>query len=160
MLSNDQFTLYAERHLDTVYRVALHYLKSADYAEDVTQNVFLKLLRERKPFENDQHVRNWLIRVTLNECKNLVRKHWWHDESYDDYAGKLCFDSPKHYEVLSAVMELPKRYRLPIYSHYYEDHTTQEIADLLKIPKSTVCTQLKRGRDLLKQVLAEEGSYV
>ena len=63
-------------------------------------------------------------------------------------------------EVFSAVMELPKRYRLPIYLHYYEEYTTQEIADLLKIPKSTVCTQLKRGRDLLKQALAEEGSYV
>lgn len=160
MLSNDQFTSYAERYIDMVYRVALHYLKSAEYAEDVTQNVFVKLLQYRKPFESDQHVRNWLIRVTLNECKNLVRKRWWHHESYDDYAGKLHFDSPKHSEVFSAVMDLPKRYRLPIYLHYYEEYTTQEIADLLKIPKSTVCTQLKRGRDLLKQALAEEGSYV
>ena len=160
MLSNDQFTSYAERYIDTVYRVALHYLKSVGYAEDVTQNVFLKLLQYNKPFESDRHLRNWLIRVAINECKNLVRKRWWHHESYDDYADKLSFDSPKHSEVFSAVMELPKRYRLPIYLHYYEEYTTQEIADLLKIPKSTVCTQLKRGRDLLKQALAEEGSYV
>ena len=47
MLSNDQFTSYAERYIDMVYRVALHYLKSAEYAEDVTQNVFVKLLQYR-----------------------------------------------------------------------------------------------------------------
>ena len=51
MLSNDQFTSYAERYIDMVYRVALHYLKLAEYAEDVTQNVFVKLLQYRKPFE-------------------------------------------------------------------------------------------------------------
>lgn len=160
MLSNDQFTAYAEQYMDTVYRVALHDLKSPSHAEDVTQNVFLKLLKEKKPFENDQHVRSWLIRVTINECKNLVRKRWWRHESFDDYAHKLSFDNPRHSEVFCAVLALPKRYRLPIYLHYYEEYTTQEIADLLKIPKSTVCTQLKRGRALLKQALAEEDSHV
>ena len=98
--------------------------------------------------------------MTINECKNLVRKHWWRHESFDDYADNLSFDNPRHSEVFCAVLALPKRYRLPIYLHYYEEYTTQEIADLLKIPKSTVCTQLKRGRALLKQALTEEDSHV
>ena len=69
MLTNEQFTRYVTLYLDTVYRVAFNYIKSSADADDVTQNVFLKLLQERKIFESDAHVKNWLIRVTLNECK-------------------------------------------------------------------------------------------
>lgn len=155
MLTNEQFTGYAERYINTVFRVAFNYIKSSTDADDVTQNVFLKLLREEKPFESDEHVRNWLIRVTLNECKNLVRARWWRHESYEEYAASLTFDNPAHSDLFYAVMELPKRYRLPIYLHYYEEYSTQEIADILKLPKNTVCTQLKRGRELLKESLTE-----
>lgn len=160
MLTNEQFTRYAERHINTVFRVAFHYIKSPADAEDVTQNVFLKLLRQDKAFESDEHVRNWLIRVTLNECKNLVRTRWWRHESYEDYAASLTFDKPAHSDLFYAVMELPKRYRIPIYLYYYEEYSTQEIADILKVPKSTVCTQLKRGRELLKKSLTEVEEYV
>lgn len=160
MLTNEQFTRYAERYINTVFRVAFHYIKSSADAEDVTQNVFLKLLRENKSFESDEHVRNWLIRVTLNECKNLVRTRWWRHESYEDYAPSLTFDKPAHSDLFYAVMELPKRYRIPIYLYYYEEYSTQEIADILKVQKSTVCTQLKRGRELLKKSLTEVEEYV
>lgn len=160
MLTNEQFTRYAERYINTVFRVAFHYIKSSADAEDVTQNVFLKLLRQGKVFESDEHVRNWLIRVTLNECKNLVRTRWWRHESYEDFAASLTFDKPAHSDLFYAVMELPKRYRIPIYLYYYEEYSTQEIADILKVPKSTVCTQLKRGRELLKKSLTEVEEYV
>lgn len=160
MLTNEQFTRYAERYINTVFRVAFHYIKSSADAEDVTQNVFLKLLRQDKVFESDEYVRNWLIRVTLNECKNLVRTRWWRHESYEDFAASLTFDKPAHSDLFYAVMELPKRYRIPIYLYYYEEYSTQEIADILKVPKSTVCTQLKRGRELLKKSLTEVEEYV
>lgn len=155
MLTNEQFTRCAQRYIDTVYRVAFNYIKSAADADDVTQNVFLKLLQERKPFENDNHIRNWLIRVTINECKNLVRSRWWKAESFEDYAASLSFDTPGHSDLFYAVMELPKKYRVPIYLHYYEEYSTQEIAEILKMPKATVCTQLKRGKELLKEALQE-----
>lgn len=153
MLTNEQFTRYAQRYIDTVYRVAFNYIKSAADADDVTQNVFLKLLQERKGFESDEHVKNWLIRVAINECKNLTRSKWWRQESFEDYAATLTFDTPARSDLFYAVMELPKRYRLPIYLYYYEEYSTQDIADILKVPKSTVCTQLKRGRELLKEAL-------
>lgn len=155
MLTNEQFTRLAQRYIDTVYRVAFNYIRSAADADDVTQNVFLKLLQERKPFANDDHVKNWLIRVAINECKNLVRSKWWKAESFEDYAATLTFDTPAHSDLFYAVMELPKKYRLPIYLHYYEEYSTQEIAEILKMPKATVCTQLKRGRELLKESLLE-----
>lgn len=155
MLTNEQFTCLAQRYIDTVYRVALNYLKSPVDADDITQNVFLKLLQEKKPFDSDDHVKHWLIRVTVNECKNLVRSRWWRAESIEEYAGTLAFDNQVQSDLFQMVMALPRKYRLPIYLHYYEEYSTQEIGQLLKLPKNTVCTQLRRGRELLKESLQE-----
>ena len=155
MLTNEQFTCLAQLYIDTVYRVALNYLKSPSDADDITQNVFLKLLQEKKPFDSDEHVKHWLIRVTVNECKNLVRSRWWRAESIEEYAGQLAFDNQTQSDLFYMVMALPRKYRLPIYLHYYEGYSTHEIGQMLKLPKNTVCTQLKRGRELLKESLQE-----
>ena len=155
MLTNERFTCLAQRYIDTVYRVALNYLKSPSDADDITQNVFLKLLQEKKPFDSDEHVKHWLIRVTVNECKNLVSSRWWRAESIEEYAGQLAFDNQTQSDLFHMVMALPRKYRLPIYLHYYEGYSTQEIGQMLKLPKNTVCTQLKRGRELLKESLQE-----
>lgn len=155
MLTNERFTCLAQRYIDTVYRVALNYLKSPSDADDITQNVFLKLLQEKKPFDSDEHVKHWLIRVTVNECKNLVRSRWWRAESIEEYAGQLAFDNQAQSDLFHMVMALPRKYRLPIYLYYYEGYSTQEIGQMLKLPKNTVCTQLKRGRKLLKESLQE-----
>lgn len=160
MLTNEQFTCLAEKYIDMVFRVALNDLKSAADAEDVTQNVFLKLLREKKPFESEAHVKHWLIRVTVNECRSLTRSKWWRAESFEDYAATLSFPEPGHSDLFYAVMALPKKYRLPIYLHHYEGYSTEEVAELLKIPKGTVCIQLKRGRELLKKSLTEVEKHV
>lgn len=154
-MTNEQFTCLAQRYIDTVFRVAYNYIKSASDADDVTQNVFFKLLNEKRKFESEEHVRNWLIRVTVNECRNLMRSKWWKHESFEDYAQSLTFENPAHSELFCAVMALPKKYRMPIYLHYYEGYSTKEIAKLLHIPKNTVCTNLKRGRELLKDALQE-----
>lgn len=160
MMTNEQFTCLAQRYIDTVFRVALNYIKSPSDADDVTQNVFLKLLQEQKSFDNDNHVKHWLIRVTINECKNLVRSRWWKAESFEEYAGTLSFDDQAQRDLFYTVMALPRKYRIPIYLYYYEGYSTQEIGELLKLPKNTVCTQLKRGRDLLRKALQEVEDYV
>lgn len=155
MLTNEQFTAYAQRYIDTVYRVAYNYIKSPTDADDITQTVFLKLLQTRKPFDSEDHVRNWLIRVAINECKNLVRSRWWRAESFEEHAASLAFDNSAQSDLFYAVMDLPAKYRLPIYLHYYEGYSTQEIGEILKRSKNTICTQLKRGRELLKKSLTE-----
>ena len=154
-MTNEQFTCLAQRYLDTVFRVAYNYIGSRADAEDVTQNVFFKLLQSKKHFESDDYAKNWLIRVTINECKNLTRSKWWRSESLEDHAAKLTFENPAHSELYNAVMGLPKKYRLPIYLHYYEGYSTAEIGELLRMPKNTVCSNLKRGRELLKSMLQE-----
>lgn len=160
MLSNEEFTRYAQLYIDTVYRVALNYIKSRADAEDITQDVFVKLLQTHKQFDDDVHVKSWLIRVTVNACKNLVRSKWWKRKQLEEHAVAPAFQTPEQSELYCAVMELPKKYRVPIYLYYYEDYSTKEIAEILQLPKNTVCTQLKRGRELLKASLTEVDEHV
>ena len=156
MITNEQYTCLVKKYIDTVFRVALNYTKSVHDAEDVTQNVFLALLRQTKPFESEEHIRAWLIRVAVNECKKWHRSPWRKHVSFEEYAAALPDTTDRDMEVLHAVMALPRKYRMPIYLYYFEEYSTQEIAGLLRIPKGTVCTYLSRGRELLKLSLEED----
>lgn len=156
MFTNQQYTCLVKKYIDTVFRIALSYTKSATDAEDIVQNVFLALFREKKPFETEAHIRNWLIRVAVNESKKWLRSPWRRHISFEEYAATLSDVSDAEKDILQAVMELPQKYRLPIYLYYYEQYSTGEIADILKIPKGTVCTYLSRGREVLKLSLQED----
>lgn len=151
----DPFSRIARKYMDTVYRVALGYLRSPDAADDITQEVFLRLLRSDTSFESDEHIRNWLIRVTINECKRDLSSRWRRVEPLDAYADKLTFSSEENSEIFQTVMRLPRKYRMVIHLHYYEGYSTAEIAQILKLKQSTVCTQLERGRKRLKDMLLE-----
>jgi len=156
IFTDEQYTCLVEKNLDAVFRVALNYLKEPSDAEDVVQTVFEKLLRCTKPFESEDHVRHWLIRVSINECKHVLRSPWRSHENIEDYARTLTFENESRSELFLAVMDLPRKFRLVIYLHYYEGYSTQEIGQILKLPKNTVCTHLKRGRELLKKQLEAE----
>ena len=160
MITEKEFTHLAEKYLGTIYRVAYNWLKSPADAEDISQNVFLKLLQTRQDFESDAHAKYWLIRVCINECRDLTRRHWWHQPSIEDYAATLGFDSPQQSDLFYAVMALPKKYRLPIYLHYYEQYTAREIGEILRLPPNTVSSQLRRGRELLKKTYLEVEDHV
>jgi RNA polymerase sigma-70 factor (ECF subfamily) len=151
----EQFTRVARTYMDTVYRVALNYMKSPDAADDITQEVFLRLLRSQTEFASEEHIRHWLIRVTINECKRDLASRWRRVEPLEAYAEKLSFSSEENSETYRSVMRLPRKYRMVIYLHYYEGYSTAEIAQLLGSKQSTVCTQLERGRKLLKNMLSE-----
>ena len=160
MMNSEQFTRLVRGYIDTVFRVALNYLRNPADAEDITQTVFEKLLRERKNFESEEHIRNWLIRVTVNECKKLLRSPWRFVEPIEDYMKGMTFENTAQSELYRAVIGLPKKYRMAIYLHYYEGYSTQEIGRILRIPKNTVCSHLKRGRELLKKELQEADDNV
>lgn len=160
MFTDEQYTCLVKKYIDMVFRIALNYLKNHSDAEDVCQNVFMKLLTERKPFLSDEHIRNWLVRVAINECKKHLRSLWNRRESLDNHAPQAVFSSPEHSALYDAVMALPLHYRVPLYLHYYEGYSTVEIASLLSIPKSTVCTRLRRARLLLQTELKEVTDHV
>lgn len=156
MLTNKQFTDHVKKYIDTVFRVAFHYTKNSSDADDITQNVFLALLREQKTFVSEEHIKHWLIRVTVNECRKCFRSPWKATVPFEEYAQTVPFESQRHSDLFYAVMDLPIKYRMPIYLYYYEEYSTEEIARILKMPKGTVCTNLKRGRDMLKKTFMED----
>ena len=159
-MENMEFEALARRYMDMVFRLAFSYMKSASDADDVTQNVLLRLLRNIKPFENEEHARFWLVRVTVNECKRALRSPWRRAGDIEEYANELHFETPEHSELFYAVMELPEKYRTAIYLYYYEDYSTDEIARLTGTPAATVRTRLRRGRELLRAGLEEAKSNV
>ena len=142
----------------SVFRLALGYLRNKADADDVVQEVFLKLYRYDGAFESDDHARNWLLRVTVNECTALWRLLRRRPENIDDYLETLSVPAPQDAELIRQVMALPKRYRTVLYLLYFEGYATGDIAELLGVPSATVRTRLARGRARLKDVLTEEGA--
>ena len=131
--------------------------KNAEDAEDVVQDTFIQYYITKKTFENEQHIRAWLIRVAINKAKNMNRTFWRQNRmSLEDYMETLVFETSAAEELFETVMKLPEKYRIIIHLFYYEDYSTQEIADILKISLSDVKVRLSRGRMLLKEVLQEE----
>ena len=122
MLTEEQFAYLAKKYMDTVFRLALHYTKSRSESDDITQEVLLKLYRADKTFESEDHVKHWLIRVTVNRCKNVLRAPWRTEPIYD-YVEQFAFKTPEHSELFHAVMALPQKYRVPIFLHYYEGYS-------------------------------------
>lgn len=145
------------RYQDMVYRVALHAVASPSDAEDVVQEVFLRLYTYKKPFDNEEHLRRWLIRVTVNICKNIL-KSWWRRRrvSLEDVAEPPVFDEPVEQELYNVVLSLPEKYRTVLDLFYYEELSTAEIADTLGLRQSAVTTRLSRARNMLKKELGED----
>lgn len=153
MLSDEAFTAIAEKYMDNIFRLALNYMRSRSEAEDITQNVLIRLYRTEKEFENGDHLRHWLVRVTVNECKRALVSPWRKMESIEQLREGFVFPEEGRRELFDAVMALPKKYRVPIYLYYYEDYSTEEIGRILKVPSATVRTHLRRGRQQLKDSL-------
>ena len=131
-----------------VYRLAMVYLGRRADAEDVTQEVFLRLLCRAPTFADGEHRRRWLLQVTANLCRDQLRSFW--RRQVTELEDTLPAAPPQELEALSAVLGLPEKYRLPIHLHYYEGYSVAEIGEILKLGQSAVKMRLKRGRDLLK----------
>ena len=158
MPTREQFTELAKLHMDMIFRLAFSRLKSRTDADDVTQTVLLRLYETKKVFENDEHLRYWLVRITLNECNKFWRYHQRHAEELSDYVDTLAFGEPEHRDLFEAVMALDTKYRVVILLYYYEGYSVAEIAKLLHLPQGTVGTRLKRAKERLKTELTKEAS--
>ena len=141
-----------QKYKDDVYRLALSYTKSVQEAEDVCQTVFLKLLEQRRIAPGKE--RAWLMQVTANTCRNLLRSGWW--KQTVPMEETLPAPAPEYSDTWEKVMALPPKYRVLIYLRYYEELTTKEMARLLRISQSNVTTRLSLARQMLKTALEEE----
>ena len=154
MRSEEEAARAIERYGDMVRRLCLVHLKNPADTEDIFQNVFLKYVLSPVVFESPEHEKAWLIRVTLNACRDLVKSFFRSRtvplEELLDQPAPL---SEEHREVLEAVLALPPKYRDAVYLHYYEGYTAAEIGKLLGKNTNTVYTLLTRAREQLRETL-------
>jgi RNA polymerase sigma-70 factor (ECF subfamily) len=144
-----------DKYHESVYRLAFAYCKNRADAEDITSDVFLKRFSYRKAFENESHETAWMMRVTVNLAKDLLRSFRYRFTVPLEEAA-LIFESPEESEVYRAVMALPAKYRSVIHLYYYEGYSVAEIAKIVGRSETAVQTQLYRARKLLKESLGEE----
>ena len=139
------------KYSDMVYRLAMARTGKKENSEDVFQEVFLRLSKKMPKFENEEHEKAWLIRVTINCSKNLLNSAFLRHKS--DTEEELTFQTEDRHDVYYAVLELPLKYRTIIYLYYYEGYNINEISHILKIKENTIKSQLVRAREKLKTKL-------
>lgn len=155
-MDKTSFTTAVERYQDTVYRVALHILASPQDADDAVQEVFLRLYTAQKAFQSEEHLRRWLLRVTVNYCRDVLRSPWRKRRaSLDELPPQPVFQKPEQEALYQTVMALPEHYRIVLVLFYYEELSVREIGKLLDLETSAVTTRLSRARAKLKEQLGE-----
>lgn len=143
-----------EMYADMVRRISFMYLRNKEDVDDVFQEVFLKLLTYEKSFENESHEKAWIIRVTINKCKDLSKSFW--RKNIQSLEGvELTFHKKEESELMEAILSLPVKYKDVIYLHYYEGYSVPEMSELLKQKENTIYSNLHRARALLKNKLGE-----
>lgn len=148
--ANRAIRLYA----DTVRRICMVHLKNYSDTEDIFQTVFLKYVLHPEPFESEEHEKAWIIRVTVNACKDLLKNVF----RSRTVPLETLVETPqaqelRHTELLEAVLSLPAKYKDVVYLYYYEGYSAEEISRILKKNVNTVYTLLTRARKILKKEL-------
>ncbi len=147
-----------EKHAKSVYGICLMYLKNKDDAEEAVTETFIRIMQANPIFENDAHTRAYLIQTAVNISKNLLKSNW-HRNVVKDEDVLMYMATPEEESVMEELLQLPPKYRVVLYMHYYEGYKAQEIADMMKVSLSAVLSRLARGRKKLKDILTEGGYF-
>lgn len=142
-----------KEYSDMVFRLAFARTGNQSDAQDVMQEVFLKYIQEEKTFEDKEHLKAWLIRVTINTAKNLVTSAWHQRTAQLEEADAVVVEIKEKSSVYYAMLELPEKYRDILHLFYYEDYSIEEISRILEMNESTVKSRLRRGRQKIKEIL-------
>lgn len=152
----DEYIHYILDNYSTMLiKLAFTYVKNISDAEDIVQDIFVSLMKRGKGFDNEEHEKAWLIRVTINKCKNHLKSSW--NRLKVPLEENISYQQEEQSEVLSVVLDLPDKYRTVIHLYYYENYSINEIAELMTRRPATIGTWLSRGRNLLKSKL--EGGF-
>lgn len=146
----------ARKYAPAVYRLAYARTGCRADAEDVMQEVFLRMVKTRPVFASQAHAKAWLLRVAFNCANDLFRLPWRRREEplEEDMSAP---EGPREGSVTQAVLALPARYRIPIHLYYYEGYSVAEISKIIGKSEGTVKSRLSRARDKLREQLKEEG---
>ncbi len=155
---NEYIEEAVRKYSQTMLKAAYSILLSTHDAEDAVQEAFLKYIRKRPVFNSYEHEKAWLIRVTVNIAKNMLRSSERKNLPVCEEILSEQVDESQSMtnEVLESVLNLDEKYRIIIHLYYYEEYSLKEIASVLRLPIATVGTRLSRGRNILKTMLKGE----
>ena len=156
-MTDAEFEAFYERHWKYVYRLCFTYMKSSAEAEDCAEDVFVKVLTEGFEFNNEVHERKWLTVAAINLCKDRLKG--WKRKAVmpiDDEPELAAPEKEDRSDVLEAVLGLPNKYKDVVWLYYYEGYQTDEIAEILGSPPSTIRNRMRDARKLLKDKLGGE----
>lgn len=154
MRTNAEIERVVNEYATMLLRVAYSQLNNRAEAEDTVQEVLLKYMEKAPVFQSEEHEKAWLLRVTINHCKNHLASAWFRKRADLD-EGIPALDN-EELEVVSAVAALPAKYRAVVHLYYFEGYSTKEIAEILHSRPNTVSSRLSRARALLAKALKEE----
>ncbi len=151
----EQVEYLVRTYSNLIARISYTWFSNTADVQDISQTVFLKLLTSRTTFETADIERAWIIRMTLNACKDLKKSFWRRQVGSFEDAPEIAVAMPEleDHPVLAAVQALPLKYRNAIYLHYYEGYQVQEIAELTGETPNAVSAHLSRGRKKLRGML-------
>lgn len=138
---------------DMVTRICMMNLRNSEDAKDCFQEVFIKLYHYQQDFKDDEHLKAWLIRVSINTCKDYQRKFYKHMIDIEDL---IITDQQVELKLLPILLTLKPKYKNILYLHYYEGYKINEISMILNINENTIKSRLNRGRKILKSKLGDE----
>lgn len=156
-MTDAEFEAFYERHWKYVYRLCFTYMKSSAEAEDCAEDVFVKVLTGEITFNDEVHERKWLVVAAINLCKDRLKG--WKRKAIvpiDDEPELAAPEKKDRSDVLEAVLGLPDKYKDVVWLYYYEGYQTDEIAEILGSPPSTIRNRMRDARKLLKDKLGGE----
>jgi RNA polymerase sigma-70 factor (ECF subfamily) len=160
MKPQDDRARIVELFADTVFRIALSRTRREDAAEEIFQEVFLRLFEKEHNFNEDEHIKAWLIRTTLICCKRYQTALFQHPTLTLEEVGELAALPEEDKGLYQAILRLPAKYRLPIQLYYIEEVPAEECAKLLGLRPGSFRSRLSRGKAMLREILKGEGIYV
>ena len=150
-ISEEEINQVIEQYANRIFRIAFSRLKNKADAEDIVQEVFIKYIANKDKFNDEEHRKAWLIRVTINASNCLLRSAWFRKTT--ELKDELTTELEETTEIYSQVMQLPEKYRTVVHLFYYEELSIKEIASILNIKEVSVKTRLHRSRLMLKNIL-------
>ena len=163
LCTKESFDEVMRKYADMVYRLAYSRVGNSTDADDVFQEVFLRYIKADKTYNDEEHRKAWLIKITLNCSKSFLTSAWNRHRDFEEPDENEGMDDENiknteiKSDVLNALLKLDTKYRTAIYLHYYEGYSVKELSKILKISESNVKVRLKRGRDKLKELISEKG---
>ena len=147
-----------EKYSDMVYRLAFARVGTNHDADDIFQEVFIRYVKNKPQFKDEEHQKAWLLRVTAN-CSNNFFTSLWRMRT-EELFDNLTVEDNENFDLYKELKKLPPKYRQVIHLFYYEELSTKQIANILSRKESTVRMQLTRARNLMKDFMDEEDYYV